>query len=153
MEAVFPASGNEFSIECYSFLRVETDFFSSALLFRAHFVLVETIIQIKVNQFLIEKPLSYYWKPFSTRFVYIFLPVEADFRHSENVFFLTKPSFRLVESEFLFSGNSILLFTAFLSSCGNHCLLQNPFPLVKMKDFLETSFPLDGKKAITGGIL
>ena len=40
--------------------------------------------------------------------------------------FLTNPSFRLVESEFLFSGKSI--------------------PLARMKDFLETSFPLDDKK-------
>ena len=34
--------------------------------------------------------------------------------------FLTNPSFRVMESQFLFSGNSILLFTAFLSSYGNH---------------------------------
>ena len=54
MEAAFPAGGNGFSIECYSFGRVETDVFSSVLLFRANFVPVETIIQIKVKQFLIE---------------------------------------------------------------------------------------------------
>ena len=52
VEAVFPASGNEFSIEFSSFPRVETDFFSSVLLFRANFVLVKTIIQIKVKPFL-----------------------------------------------------------------------------------------------------
>ena len=54
VEAVFPASGNGFSIEYYSFRRVETDFFSNVLLFRKHFVLVEIIIQIKVKPFLIE---------------------------------------------------------------------------------------------------
>ena len=136
MESVFPASGNEFSIECYSFLRVETDFFSSALLFRAHFVLVETIIQIKVNQFLIEKPLSYYWKPFSTRFVYIFLLVKADFRHSENVFFLTKPSFRLVES-FL---QKPLLALKSVSTSRMKDLLINAFPLyVKVASTLKKS--------------
>ena len=43
--------------------------------------------------------------------------------------FLTNPSFRLVESEFLFSGKSI--------------------PLARMKDFLETSFPLDDKKKLS----
>ena len=45
----FPASGNGFFIECYSFRRVETEFLSSVLLFRANFVLVETIIQFKVK--------------------------------------------------------------------------------------------------------
>ena len=48
------------------------DFLSSVLLFRANFVLVETIIQIKVKPFLIEQPLSYYCKLFSTRFLYIY---------------------------------------------------------------------------------
>ena len=46
--------------------------------------------------------------------------MKAVFRRNENVFFLMNPLFRLVESEFLFSRNSILLFTVFLSSCGNH---------------------------------
>ena len=54
MEVVFPASGNGFSIECYSFRLVETDFRSSVPLFRANLVPVETIIQIKVKPFLIE---------------------------------------------------------------------------------------------------
>ena len=54
MEAVFMASGNGFSIECYLFWRVETDFFPSVFLFRANFMLVEIIIQIKVKPFLIE---------------------------------------------------------------------------------------------------
>ena len=39
-------------LQSYSFSRVETDFFSSVLLFRADFQLVETIIQIKVKPFL-----------------------------------------------------------------------------------------------------
>ena len=46
VEAVFPASGNGFSIECCSFQRVKTDSYSSVLLFRANFVLVETIVFI-----------------------------------------------------------------------------------------------------------
>ena len=54
MEVVFPAGGSEFLIECYSFRRAETDFFSSILLFRANILLVETIIQIKGKPFLIE---------------------------------------------------------------------------------------------------
>ena len=54
VEVVFPASVNRFYIECYSFRRAGTDFLSSVLLFRANFVLVETIIKIKVRPFLIE---------------------------------------------------------------------------------------------------
>ena len=49
MEAVFPASGNGFFIECYLLQLVETEFLSSVPLFRANFTLEETIIQIKVN--------------------------------------------------------------------------------------------------------
>ena len=55
--------------------------------------------------------------------------MKAVFRRSGNVFFLTNPSFRLVESEFLFSGKNI--------------------PLAGMKHFLETLFPLDGKKKLS----
>ena len=44
VEAVFPASGIGFSIECYSFRRVGKDFLSIVLLFKANFVLVQTII-------------------------------------------------------------------------------------------------------------
>ena len=54
VEAVFPASGNGFSTKCYSFRQVETNFLFDFLLFKANFVLVETIIQIKVKRFLIE---------------------------------------------------------------------------------------------------
>ena len=54
VKTVFPVIINGFSIECYLFRRMKTDFLSSALLFRANFVLVETIIQIKVKLFLIE---------------------------------------------------------------------------------------------------
>ena len=49
MEAVFPASGNGFFIECYLLRLVETEFLSSVPLLRANFTLEETIIQIKVN--------------------------------------------------------------------------------------------------------
>ena len=92
MEAVFLASGNEFSIEFYSLRPVQTEY---------------RVIFLPLLQ------------PFSTHFVYIYiykhiyiykyvyLPVQAVFRHSENIF-LTNPSFQLVEAEFLFSGNSIL---------------------------------------------
>ena len=126
VEAVFLASGNEFSIEFYSFRRVETDF------------LVLFFIQRKFcasrNHYSNEgEPISYrvtflpLLHPFSTHFVYIYLYkyiyiniyiyiyiykyvyllVQAVFRHSENIF-LTNPSFQLVEAEFLFSGNCIL---------------------------------------------
>ena len=74
-----PNSGKQF------FRLVEMDFLSNAIhsnvwkqtfflviLFRAIFVLVETIIQIKVEPFLIKKPVSYYWKPFSVRFLHIY---------------------------------------------------------------------------------
>ena len=98
METVFPASGDGFSIECYSFPRSGTAFVSGALLLSANFVLLETIIQTKVKLFLIAWPLFYYWKPFSIRYVciYIFLPLKAVFRCS------------------------VLLFIAYRSSFGNH---------------------------------
>ena len=54
VETVFPASANGYSVERYSFWQVQTDFFSSVLLFRANLVLVGTIIQIKMKPFLIE---------------------------------------------------------------------------------------------------
>ena len=53
-EAVFPASGNECFLSSASFRRVETDFLLSPLLLRANIVLVETIIQIKVDPLFIE---------------------------------------------------------------------------------------------------
>ena len=53
VKAIFLASGNVFSIECYSFRRAETVFFGD-LLYRANFVRVETINQIEVKPFLIE---------------------------------------------------------------------------------------------------
>ena len=85
-EAVFPASKNGFSMECYSFQRVETDFLSSVLLFSANFVLVKTLIQIKVKPFLIEQPLSNYWKLFSTRF-FIYIPAgESNFSAWKRMF-------------------------------------------------------------------
>ena len=46
----------------------------------------------------------------------------AAFPRSGNVSFVTNPSFLLVESELLSSGNSNFLFTAFIfSACGKHC--------------------------------
>ena len=85
-EAVFPASKNGFSMECYSLQRVEPDFLSSVLLFSANFVLVKTLIQIKVKPFLIEQPLSNYWKLFSTRF-FIYIPAgESNFSAWKRMF-------------------------------------------------------------------
>ena len=52
-EAVFPASRNGF-LSNTSFRRLETDSLLSVLLFRANFVLVQTIIQNKVEPFFIE---------------------------------------------------------------------------------------------------
>ena len=66
-----------------------TDCFFSVILFRANFVLVEAIIQNKVKPFLIE-----------------FIGVVK-------TYFLTNSLFRLMESDFLFSRKSILLFTQF----------------------------------------
>ena len=54
MQAAFPTSGSGFAIECYPFRRVEADFLSSVLIFRANFVLVETMTEIKVRLFLIK---------------------------------------------------------------------------------------------------
>ena len=85
-EAVFPASKNGFSVECYSLQRVKTDFLSSFPLFSANFMLVKTLIQIKVKPLLIEQPLSNYWKLFFARFLYIFQAVKAVFRRG-NVYF------------------------------------------------------------------
>ena len=49
METVFPVSENKFFNKCYSFRRVETEFSTSVPLFGPNFVLVETIIKIKVK--------------------------------------------------------------------------------------------------------
>ena len=62
------------------------ELFSSALLFKANFVLVETMIQITLKSILIEQPFSHYWKPFSTCF-YIYIPTSIVFQPSEKVFF------------------------------------------------------------------
>ena len=67
-------------------------FFPGVFLFRAHFVLVETIIQIKVNQFLVEQPFSYYWKPFSTRFLYIYYCWWNQFFGRVKTYFFNKSS-------------------------------------------------------------
>ena len=85
-EAVFPASKNGSSMECYLLQRGETDFLSSILLFSANFVLVKTLIQIKVKPFVIEQPLSNYWKLFSTRF-FIYIPAgENNFSAWKRIF-------------------------------------------------------------------
>ena len=90
MEEVFPASGNGFSIECHSFRRVGTDFFSSVVLFRAN---VDAIANLYSNK---GKTISYRVTSLLLLetifcaffiYIYIFLPVKAVFRRSENVFF------------------------------------------------------------------
>ena len=82
MEAVFLAIENGFFIECYSFRRVETQFFSSALLFRTNFVLVlmESILSPTIgNHFL-----CFY---IYILYIYIYIPVgESSFSAH---FFLT----------------------------------------------------------------
>ena len=94
---------------------------------------METIIQIQVKAIsyratsflLLETIFCAFFHIYSIRWKQFFGVVET-------YFFLTNPSFRLVESEFLFSEKSI--------------------PLVGMKDFLETLFPLDGKKLSLAGV-
>ena len=87
MEAVFLASGNEFFNKCYLFRPLETDFLSSVLLLRANFVLVETIIQIKVKAISYRATSPLLLETIFYAFFYIFLPVKAVFRCSGNVFF------------------------------------------------------------------
>ena len=85
-EAVFPASKNGSSMECYLLQRGETDFLSSVLLFSANFVLAKTLLQIKVKPFLIEQPLSNYWTLFFTRF-FIYIPAgESSFLAWKRIF-------------------------------------------------------------------
>ena len=103
MEPVFPATGNGFSLKCYLFRRVQTDFFSSVLLFRANFVLLETIIQIKVKPFL--SSLSPTIGNHFLRIFFIYNPVDGVVKI---LFSLTNSSFHLVESES--SGNRVFFY-------------------------------------------
>ena len=110
-----------------SFRLVETKFLSSVFLFTANFVLVEIIVQIKVKLFLTD----HLCPSIGNHFLRVTPAGGSSFFGEMETVFLTNPSFRLVESEFLFIGNSILLFTvftAFLSSCGNHYFLERLFP-------------------------
>ena len=84
VQVAFPTSGSGFSIECYPIRRVEADFLSSVLIFRANFVLVETMIEGKVRLFLIKLSFSFYCKSFSTRFLFFFIYI-CD---CESIFFL-----------------------------------------------------------------
>ena len=63
----------------------ETDSFSSAFLFKANFVIVETIIQMKMKPYNLSATIGNHF--LSVFYIYIFLPVKAVFRRSENVFF------------------------------------------------------------------
>ena len=89
-----------------SFLLVETDFLSSG----NHFSSISQIPM--VNQ--VKTNFSWFFQLLTVEPVFPAIPV------SGNVLFLTNPSLRLVEWNFLSSGGSIILFTAFSSACGNH---------------------------------
>ena len=60
-------------------------FFPSVPLFRANFVLVETIIQIKAKPCNLSPTIGNHF--LRVLYIYIFLPVKAVFRRSENAFF------------------------------------------------------------------
>ena len=99
----FPANENGFSTECF-----ETDFFSNVI----HSHEGEQIFGL---MFFYSVQISCWWKPFSKHFLYIYsCRWKQFFGVVQTYFFLTNP-------EFLCSRNSILLFTASLSSCGNYC--------------------------------
>ena len=53
------------------------------VLFRAFFLMLETIVEIRENQFFLKNTFSCQWKPFSL----FFLPEEAVFSYRGNVFF------------------------------------------------------------------
>ena len=107
------------------------------------FLLVETIIQIKVKPFFIKQPLFYYRKPCFTGFLDN-LAGESSFRAQWKGIFLTNPSIWLVESEFLSIENSILLFTAFFlqTIISSKILFHQP----EIRIYLTNTFPLDGEK-------
>ena len=94
VKAVFLASGNVFSIECYSLRRAETFFFwwsfiqSKLCAGGNHYSNWGEVVSYRVTSLPV----------FETIF-YAFLPVKVVFRRSEKGFFLTNPSFRMTESE------------------------------------------------------
>ena len=120
---------------------VETHFLSSwnrMLFSESFFLLLETMIEIRGNQFN-RKIFSCYWKPFSI----FFLPEEIVFSYIGNAFFnecfipgsgnrflpranhklffrlmetylLANPSFQLLKKDFLFSGSHLLYLSFFL---------------------------------------
>ena len=70
-------------------------------------------------------------------------------------FFLTNLSFQLVESEFLFSGNSIIFYLQLFFLFGETIIspkirFQQLYFQQQLKDFLERSFPPDGRQTING---
>ena len=139
-EAVFPANGNGFFIE-YFIPASGNGFYAQS----SYFVLVETIIQIKMKPFFIKKPPSHYWKPFIT--VFLDIPAgESSFSAQQKRIFLTNPSFWLVESEFLSIENSILLFTAFFLSVETIISSKIRFHQPKTRISLKNTFPLHRKK-------
>ena len=101
-----------------SFGLVETDFLSrrnSVLLFRAFFLLLETIIEIMSNQF--EQSIFFLLVETSLSTNASFRVAETDFLASTNhklffrlvqTYFLTNPSFQLWENYFLYSRNRLL---------------------------------------------
>ena len=89
-----------------------------------------------MKPYFIEKPLSYYWKPYFTTFFRYSCRWKQLFCEKEP--YLFNGSFILAcESEFLSIGKSILLFTAFF-------LLVEA--IISHKDFLEKSFSTRRRK-------
>ena len=111
------------------------------------FLLVETIIQIKVKPFFIKQPLFYYRKPCFTGFLDN-LAGESSFRAQWKGIFLANPSIWRVESEFLSIENSIHLFTAFFlqTIISSKILFHQP----ENKDLLDKYFSTRRRKTGRG---
>ena len=112
---------------------METNF-----LWNASFRRVEIHFLLSV---LIEQPLSYYWKPIFT----CFLDIPAGESRWKGIF-LASPSFWLVDSEFMCTGSSIILFTAFFLLMETIISSKLSFLWVEIRISLNNNFPLDGKK-------
>ena len=72
---------------------------------------IENSSKYKLNFWLVKTIVSYFFQTL--------LPLKVTFTSSENVS-LMNASFRLVETHFLSSGNSMLLFRDFFPAVGNH---------------------------------
>ena len=114
MEAVFPASGNKFSIKGYSFRRVETHFFKCSFIQNTFCASGNHYSSLWWSHFLWKNILPTIGNHFLRTFG-IYLPAgESSFSAQWKRIFLKNPSSRLMESEFLFNGNSFYLKLFFL---------------------------------------